>query len=622
MSYASNLVPGDTNNKKDVFVHDRDVDGDGAFDEAGAIATERASVASNGSQGNEPSYGPSINAEGYCVAFASTASNLVLNDTNGYTPDVFVRGADTDGDALLDEWEEKGIDVNGDGNPDFVLAGANKWRKDVYVEVDYMAGQKPDDDAIAMVIEAFAIAPLAPPPGAPAGTKGGIDLHVVVDEQVSTIEPIEFSSSLPVQVAPNGTFDALKANAFGNASERNDSNWVNIRAARWLVFRYVIFGYNHAHWIGSSGIAEIGGNDFMVTLGGWSDNAIRAAGGVGARGDLAMARCEVEAGTFMHELGHTLGLRHGGSDETNCKPNYLSVMSYSLQCRDIDPTRPLEYSKQALAVLNEAKLSEPAGIGGPASRFVVYGRDNTGSPPTPLPAANNPLDWDGNGTILASPGTVAADINFINGLSAASPGQNLTGFNDWANLVYNFRISPDFADGVHTTPSGVPEVTSDQALAVAQNVDFDGDGIPNYPDNCPSTYNPDQTDSDGDGIGDACEEARPVCFIDAAAYGTPMTEEIQSLREFRDEYLLTNPLGRAFMDFYYQVSPPMASFITDYSSLKPIVRAGLLPAVAMSTVAVNTTPAEKMVIIGLLVLVSAALAIWTTRRRRRGMDSA
>jgi len=109
------------------------------------------------------------------------------------------------------------------------------------------------------------------------------------------------------------------------------------------------------------------------------------------------------------------------------------------------------------------------------------------------------------------------------------------------------------------------------------------------------------------------------CFIATAAYGTPMAEEIQILREFRDEYLLTNPLGRAFVDLYYRVSPPIAEFITEHPILKPIVRAGLVPVVAMSTVAVNTTPAEKAIIIGLLTLISAALAAWATRRR--GGDS-
>jgi hypothetical protein len=115
-------------------------------------------------------------------------------------------------------------------------------------------------------------------------------------------------------------------------------------------------------------------------------------------------------------------------------------------------------------------------------------------------------------------------------------------------------------------------------------------------------------------------ELPTICFIATAAYGTPMAEEIEVLREFRDQYLLTNPFGEALVEFYYQISPPMAEFITEHPSLKPIVRAGLVPAVAMSTVAVNTTPAEKIAMVGLVVLVSMAVIIWATRRRRRGQE--
>jgi signal recognition particle receptor subunit beta len=107
------------------------------------------------------------------------------------------------------------------------------------------------------------------------------------------------------------------------------------------------------------------------------------------------------------------------------------------------------------------------------------------------------------------------------------------------------------------------------------------------------------------------------CFIATAAYGTPMAEEIQILRELRDEYLLTNSLGQTFVDFYYKVSPPTAEFITEHPSLKPIVRTGLVPVVAMSTVVVDTTPAEKMVMVGLMVLISVVV-VWATRRRDRG----
>jgi hypothetical protein len=111
------------------------------------------------------------------------------------------------------------------------------------------------------------------------------------------------------------------------------------------------------------------------------------------------------------------------------------------------------------------------------------------------------------------------------------------------------------------------------------------------------------------------------CFIATAAYGTPMSEEIQILRVFRDECMLTNPVGEALVDIYYRVSPPVAEFITGYPSLMPVVRVGLAPAVAMSTVVVNTSVVEKATILGLLLL-SVVLAVWVIKRRHTGSQYA
>jgi hypothetical protein len=107
------------------------------------------------------------------------------------------------------------------------------------------------------------------------------------------------------------------------------------------------------------------------------------------------------------------------------------------------------------------------------------------------------------------------------------------------------------------------------------------------------------------------------CFVATAAYGTPMAEQIQILREFRDEYLVTNSLGQGLVDIYYSISPSTAQFITEHPGLKPVVRAGLVPAVAISTAAVNTSLAEKAAIVGSLVLVSVAVGVWAARRRSR-----
>ena len=63
-----------------------------------------------------------------------------------------------------------------------------------------------------------------------------------------------------------------------------------------------------------------------------------------------------QAGTFMHELGHNLGLRHGGTDESNYKPNYLSVMNYAFQFYGLIKNNSqgnFDYSRFKLADLDE-----------------------------------------------------------------------------------------------------------------------------------------------------------------------------------------------------------------------------------------------------------------------------
>jgi Tol biopolymer transport system component len=77
-SSASNLVPGDTNNADDVFVHDRQT-----------RTTTRVSVGPGGIQGNGVSHSPAISADGRYVAFVSIAGTLVDKDTN-HALDIFV----------------------------------------------------------------------------------------------------------------------------------------------------------------------------------------------------------------------------------------------------------------------------------------------------------------------------------------------------------------------------------------------------------------------------------------------------------------------------------------------------------------------------------------------------
>jgi uncharacterized repeat protein (TIGR02543 family) len=69
------------------------------------------------------------------------------------------------------------------------------------------------------------------------------------------------------------------------------------------------------------------------------------------------------------------------------------------------------------------------------------------------------------------------------------------------------------------------------------------------------------------------------CFIATAAYGSYMAEDVVVLRNFRDRYLVTNRPGRAFVHWYYRVSPPIANIIARHKSLRSATRALLFPMV-------------------------------------------
>jgi Tol biopolymer transport system component len=71
-SDATNLVPGDTNGKGDVFLHDRRFH-----------VTERISIATGGSQADQASWEPVISSDGQYIAFMTAATNVVAGDTNG-----------------------------------------------------------------------------------------------------------------------------------------------------------------------------------------------------------------------------------------------------------------------------------------------------------------------------------------------------------------------------------------------------------------------------------------------------------------------------------------------------------------------------------------------------------
>lgn len=148
-----------------------------------------------------------------------------------------------------------------------------------------------------------------------------------------------------------------------------------------------------------------------------------------------------QSGTIMHELGHALGLGHGGDEKTNNKPNYLSVMNYSFDPDGITTNGSggsrLDYSRNDHADLIKSSLVETDGISNdPAHTDFTRWLDGSGQ--VKWGRGNGDLNWNGNTTAagldLIDPSPVSVDINADD--DATPRTTVLTGHDDWQALKY------------------------------------------------------------------------------------------------------------------------------------------------------------------------------------------
>lgn len=91
---------------------------------------------------------------------------------------------------------------------------------------------------------------------------------------------------------------------------------------------------------------------------------------------------------------------------------------------------------------------------------------------------------------------------------------------------------------------------------------------PRIPAQCPScSYKIYQT-----GNYEIISEIESGCFIITAVYGSPLAEEINLFRIFRDRKLLKSAYGQAFVTLYYQKSPSFSRMIEHSTSMKNLIR--------------------------------------------------
>lgn len=98
-----------------------------------------------------------------------------------------------------------------------------------------------------------------------------------------------------------------------------------------------------------------------------------------------------------------------------------------------------------------------------------------------------------------------------------------------------------------------------------------------------------------------------MCFIATASYGLD-TGEVGALCAFRDECLKKSALGRAFIEAYYTVSPPIAEFISESEPLKAAVRTALKPVIVVAQYALDESIRVEGIASFAVIMLSGACA--------------
>jgi len=356
---------------------------------------------------------------------------------------------DSDGDGLLDVWETNGLTVNVNGEDVFVdlhAMGAQIDTKDIFVEVDYMEADdhshRPTLAAMQRVVEAFKTAPVDCDP-TPCK---GINLHIdcgsdcIMDPRDDTPwGDYSASDSLRPPDERLGSHTILGTYRWSEFDDIKNGDGINtgrFSKARAAVFHYCVFAHNIGKG-GTSGLSRSWGNtgasDFIVSL----VNAQKHQPG----DDAYPIRIQYEAGTFMHELGHNLGLTHGGQDLVNYKPNYLSVMNYLYQLNGLyylGTPGKLDYSRFSNPEaydLDELHLDETAGLGwgGATDLYGVVFFCSLNS--RKLDTTSSSINWNCNET--DSETDVSANINAgISWLEGSHVRTTLRSYNDWEDLIF------------------------------------------------------------------------------------------------------------------------------------------------------------------------------------------
>lgn len=225
----------------------------------------------------------------------------------------------------------------------------------------------------------------------------------------------------------------------------------------------------------------------------------------------------------------------------------------------------------------------------------------------------NPADFPGASSVFANLFDIRVE-NIIEGGVATIEFEVPGSVSGWYKYQYNndtqqWEIkqmpSDDSLDeyakiGTATTP-GYTKITLQLKDGGQYDADGQANGIISDPSGAGATGGISRVSGGGSG-----------CFIATAAFGSYQEHHVWILRQFRDRYLLTNPVGRSFVNWYYKHSPKYASMIAQSELLRTITRTALMPVYGVAFITL------KLGMLFWLLFATGILTVLLTKRRRNG----
>lgn len=341
---------------------------------------------------------------------------------NGTFVDVHSTGTDATNRDTDDDGVNDGDEVLGtSGGLDLYRVGARPTKQDLLVEFDWFDdsndcaahSHRPTPELMDQMKKDFAAVPVPNPNGstginliADVGQGGGLTGGNLVPDADGIISG----------GVGGPDYVAIKT--------------ANFRPERAGYFHYVLMPHRHNPGSPETGQAYGPGVDAVVSL--WICGLSTAS----------------KSNIILHELGHNLGLDHGGADEINFKPNYNSVMNYrylfygtDTNCDGVGDQGVSVFSNGSLAPIDENALSEPTGL-----------------------CNGVPIDWNGDGQI--QPGPVKVDLT---PWSFGTPPDGffdvLTDYDDISHLCLRcVELYQPSASTARTRQQAAPPIVADSAF--------------------------------------------------------------------------------------------------------------------------------------------------------------